>query len=153
MMTRQPLMLSDTAMVLLRRYSEQDDAYWANHTALSQLIPKTSIEWDRARYVWYETHNHYSEIRQVQGALMVEIWLLWAFPDIPIVRRLNWHLVLNDSLMTMAEIIFISPQEFRRQGMRVTKKPDQAVWFLEMLETLYKRASPHLKTVSHENQR
>lgn len=139
-MIYKPLTLSDTAMVLLRQYSEIEGDYWAMQMALSHMIPRTSKEWDQAEYEWFETHNHSATISDVQWQLMHEIWLLWTFRDVPIARRLDWHLVLNLPLMTMAEKTFIPLREYPRRNIRLmTKKPGDTTWFLETLDIAYKK--------------
>jgi hypothetical protein len=140
-MTREPLMLSDTAMVLLRQYSEMNTDYWVTQKALSQVISRVSKEYDRAKYEWFETHNHSHIIGAVQSELMHEIWLLWTFRDMPIVHYLEWHLVFNLPLMTMAEKTFILPHEYPRRNIRsMTKKSMDTTWFLETLEIAYTKA-------------
>lgn len=139
-MTRAPLTLSDTAMVLLRQYSELEGDYWAARMALSKIFPQPSREIDAVQYEWYETHNYSHVIGEIRWALMQEIWLLWTFPDIPIVRHLEWHLVFNMPLTTMAEKTFIPHHEYPRRNIRfMTRKPTESSWFLETLEIAYKK--------------
>ena len=135
-----PLMLSDTAMVLLRQYSEIEADYWAMQMALNQAMPRDTEEWAAAEYTWFATHNHNAIISAVQWNLMHEIWLLWTFRDVPIVRHLDWHFTLNMPLMTMAERSFISLHDYNHRVIRsVTKKTADTTWFLETLDIAYKK--------------
>jgi hypothetical protein len=139
-MVYKPLMLSDTAMGLLRQYSEIEGDYWAMQMALAPVIPRPSEEWDIVEYTWFATHNHTAIISDVQWNLMHEIWLLWTFRDVPIVRHLDWHFTLNMPLMVMAEKSFISLRDYSRFGIRyLTKKPADTTWFLETLDIAYKK--------------
>jgi len=139
-MVSKPLMLSDTAMVLLRQYSEIESDYWAMQMALAPLIPRPSEAWDIAEHEWFVTHNHSAMISDVQWALMHDIWLTWTFRDVPLVRHLDWHLTLNMPLMTMAERSFISLRDYTYRSIRaVTKKPADTTWFLETLDVAYKK--------------
>jgi hypothetical protein len=139
-MVSKPLTLSDTAMVLLRQYSELESDYWAMQMALSHAMPRDTEEWQAAEYTWFATHNHNAMISAVQWDLMHDIWLSWTFRDVPIVRRLDWHLTLNMPLMVMAEKSFISLRDYSRFGIRyLTKKPADTTWFLETLDTAYKK--------------
>lgn len=139
-MVYKPLMLSDTAMVLLRQYSEIEADYWAMQMALAHAIPRPSEEWDIAEHEWFKTHNHSAMISDVQWALMHDIWLSWTFSDVPIVRHLDWHLTLNMPLMVMAEKSFISLRDYTYRSIRaVTKKPADTTWFLETLDIAYKK--------------
>ena len=139
-MMRKPLMLSDTAMVLLRQYSDIEADYWAMQMALAPLIPRPSEAWDTAEHEWFVTHNHSAVISDVQWKLMHDIWLSWTFRDVPIVRHLDWHLTLNMPLMVMAEKSFISLHDYNHRVIRaVTKKPDETRWFLDTLDIAYKK--------------
>jgi hypothetical protein len=139
-MIYKPLMLSDTAMVLLRQYSELEGDYWAMQMALSHAMPRGTEEWQTAEHTWFATHNHNATISAVQWDLMHEIWLLWTFRDVPIARQLDWHLTLNMPLMMMAEKSFISLRDYSRFGIRyLTKKSADTTWFLETLDIAYKK--------------
>lgn len=78
-MSREPLMLSDTAMVLLRRCHElDDDSLMYSVRDFSSGIDKGIFRKMRMDIDWRRL------IRQhLQSELIHEIWLLWTFQDIP----------------------------------------------------------------------
>jgi hypothetical protein len=100
-MSYEPLMLSDTAMVLLGQYVEIEEYVLAIETALYQQVGPPSRERTLAENAWSQTHNYpRSSLMAMQRQLREEIWYLWMFPDIPVVRHLSWHLVLPQNIIS-----------------------------------------------------
>jgi hypothetical protein len=141
-MTREPLMLSDTAMVLLKR-SFDASSY------VQSVTPVLGVDPDSHRYVpgyvrWFPEGLHpflYDrEIRDVNRALVYEVWLLWTFPDIPITRGLEWHLSFNNTLMLMAENTFLPVEQVQHGTQTVTLSRKDGVRFISALHFAYREA-------------
>jgi hypothetical protein len=113
-LTRPPLVLSDTAMVLLRRSVE-------------------ATEYGRS----IQSSHHWQIEREIQQELMHEIWLLWTFPDLLPKRHLDWHIIFDTTLMMMAEMMLISPYEYSRGNRRFMSGYDTKC-FIEKLEAAYR---------------
>jgi hypothetical protein len=103
--TRESLMLSDTAMVLLRRYEEVDTHYWAMRKVLPPAGLASSKEIQGYWKEWEQRHNNTHLIHQVQQELLQDIWFLWRYPDIQPIRHLEWHVTLAGELIEWAEQI------------------------------------------------
>jgi hypothetical protein len=104
-MVHEPLILSDTAMVLLQRYVEIDDDY--------QTINAQAVNYpERLDKSFYRTRHDLLPIRgRIGDELLSDIWFLWAFPDVSVMRHLNWHFVLTDLLMRLITKVSLSPLE------------------------------------------
>jgi hypothetical protein len=104
------LMLSDTAMVLLREYIEAYAAWWLvteEHNRRSDP-DKKDIDLDCT-----ERHHTISNLRE---ALIDELAYLSIMNDIRLIRHLDWHLTLNQHLMTEMEETLRSRQETHRSA-------------------------------------
>jgi hypothetical protein len=106
-MTREPLMLSDTAMVLLRHYRELCEHRWTMEEILSFGKPDLTEEQQAEWREWLHTHNHMEHIGQIERELIDEIWHLVTSLDQPVIRHLDWHLVFDDRLMGWVERTFM----------------------------------------------
>jgi hypothetical protein len=89
-------MLSDTAMVLLRRYVEYEDYILAIETAIYEQEQSPTM----VQGMWSRTHNSpRNALRDLQREIKEDIWHLWKYPDLPVIRHLSWHLTLTQDLM------------------------------------------------------
>lgn len=106
--TREPLMLSDTAMVLLREYAciDEDGRAMLADPLVDDDLLKAPVEWDN----FSPLLNYGSRLRSM---LLYEMWLLWTYSDIELIRHLDWHIVLNDDLMTLAQKTFTSTRSYK----------------------------------------
>jgi hypothetical protein len=159
-MTRAPLMLSDTAMMLLRQYHELEESYCAfeeEKIYLEKFNPRRFDSIHIKEWLAISFYHSSWERHEIQRYLMHEIWLLWSFPDIPLIRHMDWHMAFNKPLMTMAEKTFIPPDEYprlaalfmtRTPGMLfMTRQRNDTRWFLETLDIAYTKAlAIHLQT-------
>lgn len=136
-MTNEPLMLSDTAMMLLRQSIENADFINTFNGELrkSPLSP-LSLEYGQREQVVSE--NAYDVRRQIHEELLLDIWCLWAYPDIPILRYLEWHVVLDAHLMVLAEKAFLA---YHRHLWLVPRNVNHLIgtYFIPELEAAYKR--------------
>jgi hypothetical protein len=137
-MTPKSLVLTDTAMLLLQTYVELDDDHWDVYESLTRDDTDHRQNWAQ----WETTHHNAALTHQVLWRLMHELWLLWTFGDgVPLVRHLSWHFAFDRALMKMAEATFISPHQYPRRNIRfLTHRPIETKWFVESLETAYKKA-------------
>lgn len=136
-MAREPLMLSDTAMVLLREYVEI-------HDRLNEINFYTCLT-EQEKITKSELRREMSFLEQ---EFMYDIWHLWVFPDIPIMRYLEWHVVFNERLTSISWRLFLPPARVRRHYADPIR-PD--TWslgpFIEELEALYRQtAAQHAQT-------
>jgi hypothetical protein len=101
-MTREPLMLSDTAMVLLRQYVElQEDTFETfSRSTNSQIF--NSMQGSH----WTLDSEFRQELENVAYELMNELRLLWLFTDLGPLRHLDWHFTLEDDLMNRLNELF-----------------------------------------------
>jgi len=136
-MAREPLMLSDTAMVLLRHYDELDNKY------LTEMVSKLSLTLTVETLLGIRADIFTkSQLREViKSEFLDETWLLWRFQETSIMRVLEWHFVFNETLMTMAETMFSSwndhPQPYRR--FIINTSPEVSLFF-DALSKDYKTA-------------
>ena len=94
-MSREPLMLSDTAMVLLREYQhlyEGEVGRLRNRNTDSQYI---------AQYA-----STAPDLSHVVTEFVRELEALWLSADLVPRRSLDWHFVLNDDLAAQIEKVF-----------------------------------------------
>ena len=109
--TREPLMLSDTAMVLLRQSIEVQEFISTLHEAFHAEMQRLSYPPRSMRYIqtWnsWRDSDAYRLRAQIYEELLRDIWHLWAYPDIPVSCHLDWHVVLDAELMTLAEKAFL----------------------------------------------
>src|SRR5688500_1207199 len=91
---RAPLILSDTAMVLLRQYIDLNDHREAIRDILTPYSSSVSEEAKQSWIAWLEGHDDQAET-QMETELLQEIWLLWRSQDLPLIRHLDWHLTLE----------------------------------------------------------
>lgn len=139
-MTREPLMLSDTAMVLLRRSVEANIYVQSVRSLLGEdpakLVPGQG-SWFRDGF---QAHAYDIEIRNVNRALMYDVWLLWTFRDIPVIRSLDWHLSLNETLISMAGKTFLPLDQVQHETRIVTQSREDGVRFISALHLAYRQA-------------
>src|SRR5690348_10710287 len=101
-MTREPLMLSDTAMVLLRRYVElQEEAF----ETLSRSSDNESYKSLETTY-WSVLSEFHQELEHVAAELLSEVGLLWSFPDLVPLRYLEWHFTFDTDFMHLLSGFF-----------------------------------------------
>ena len=101
-MTREPLMLSDTAMVLLRRYVElQEDAFETFSRSLDKEI-FNSLDGS----FWTVRVEFHQELEDVATELVSELRLLWSFRDLVPIRHLVWHFIPEESVMNRLNEFF-----------------------------------------------
>jgi hypothetical protein len=100
--SREPLILSDTAMVLLRRYEEFKDHQQAVRDLLAPYSLGASKDTLENWRTWLRLHNNGLR-SQLENELLEEIQLLWRYPDLRLVRHLDWHLRLEADFITWAE--------------------------------------------------
>jgi hypothetical protein len=95
LMAYKPLMLSDTAMALLRQYDALDYQY------LKDLLnePLSALTRTYIHEVRSDMLKHAVFRDRLQSDILREIWLLWMFPDLQITRSLKWHFVLDNEFM------------------------------------------------------
>lgn len=135
-MTLEPLMLSDTAMVLLRRRAEQ----WEN---IKVYFTVESDSW-RAIDNWSNLAGvpGMSHVLQaIEEELLVEMWHLFVHRDLEPVRSLEWHLTLSKTSMWIARKTFLpsdQPQNLNGR-VRLTPSPFHA-HFMNAMEDDYKKA-------------
>lgn len=99
-MSREPLMLSDTAMVLLRQYIDFNDH---REAVRDILLPYSSGASEEAKYNWMVWLDDNPSRTQLESELLQEIWLLWCYPDLKPIRYLDWHLTLEGDFIMWAE--------------------------------------------------
>jgi hypothetical protein len=132
-MTREPLMLSDTAMVLLQEYVEIK-----NHktnmlkAALQEIFPQIAsfqeasglflalIPEEREKLMTRIVQRLQEDLSvqrelDVEFELVQEIWTLWTSPDLTPIRLLDWHLAFDAELMMLAEIYLVARPEHPRR--------------------------------------
>ena len=112
-MSREPLMLSDTAMVLLRRYFELYertlDVYRQIGHGLTSPMTKDELQEYRE---WHQLHNVSRRMGEMQRDLLEEFCLLWSFPDLPPIQQLDWHFVLEGDLLAFfVDLVYRSPEQ------------------------------------------
>jgi hypothetical protein len=107
-MTREPLMLSDTAMVLVRRLIELDNDNLAFREYQGSLRNTNVGPWPPPQP---ESLFLY---RRVEDELFHEIRCLWLFPGLPLTRHLDWHILFDEQLMTAAEVVCVSSHSDER---------------------------------------
>lgn len=102
-MTAEPLMLSDTAMVLLRRYMEIHTHFEEMRQEFCPDETDVSDETYRVWHDWLEYANPLMRMFSVQEEFLRDVYLLWLSRDMSPVRHLDWHLVLSGELIAWAE--------------------------------------------------
>jgi hypothetical protein len=132
-MPYKPLMLSDTAMVLLREYAciDEDGRAMLADPLVDDDLLKAPVEWDN----FSPLLDYGSRLRSM---LMYEIWLLWTYSDIELIRHIDWHLVLDDHLMSLAQKTFFSTRSYRISDRTI--HPHYHGLFAEELLKAYKNA-------------
>lgn len=109
------LMLSDTAMVLLRQYVE----VWQDYKALNQLFEEAQRDPDHPYYNNFELIQNITARRtrmdHLSMDLVQDIWYLWHYDDISVIRHLDWHLTLDPDAMRLAAEIYL-PTPMRGVG-------------------------------------
>jgi hypothetical protein len=138
-MTREPLILSDTAMVLLQRSVEEN-----MHVQIVENTFGSPIESPGQAAPWYEglrPSAYFHDIKDCHRRMMHEIWLLWTFQDVPIIRHLEWNLRFNDTLMAMAKKSFVPLEDYaQRRTWFITSGPLETIHFIEALHLAYHKA-------------
>jgi hypothetical protein len=154
-MAYKPLMLSDTAMVLLHHYAEiSNHRRVVSHfmELMSASSPDSALQPSSKN--WHVTSLRYRDMGAMQHEILTEIWLVWAFPDLVPIRSLEWHLILDAPLMTLLEEIFVSRPEypFRARLKFFIGRDSELIQFIDLLESTYEVSLAQRKSCSEKNQ-
>lgn len=135
-MMPEPLTLSDTAMVLLRRHAEQ----WEN---IKVYFTVESDSW-RAIDNWSNLAGVPGMSRVLQAIeeeLLVEMWHLFVHRDLVPSRSLEWHLTLSKTSMWIARKTFLPSDQIQNLNGRVRLAPSPFhAHFMNAMEEDYKKA-------------
>jgi hypothetical protein len=144
---RAPLMLSDTAMVLLRQYIALNDHRDAIRDILTPYDSRVSEEAKQRWIAWLEGHDDQAET-QMETELLQEIWLLWRSQDLPLIRHLDWHLILEGDFIMWAEKSRILEQNNGvGQGRSNWETSSMLVrFFIKLSEAYTKAFAAHIQT-------
>jgi len=128
---REPLILSDTAMVLLRDYMDIKQHQQSMYQAVIQEFLPATASWAPKVAYWMRLSLSESSlitqqlaerlqttqdifgrtVEDVEFELMREIWTLWTLPDLRPIRLMDWHLVFDSDLMALAEAYLVTRPE------------------------------------------
>jgi hypothetical protein len=106
-MLKHSLMLTDTAMVLLRQYVEA----WHDYKVVNQLFEEAQRDPE------HPYHNNFELIQTITARrtrmdhlsreLVQDLWYVWHYDDLVVIRYLDWHLTLDPDAMRLASEIYL----------------------------------------------
>jgi hypothetical protein len=128
-MSREPLILSDTAMVLLREYSEIDKDYFVSAARANVFS-----------VIGYAGSARRDVLESVGNELLSDIWVSWIFPNQSFIRHLDWHFVFTNDLMKLISKLDLSPLQTNTSPENRSLHRLRRQTFLDMLVNAYQDA-------------